>query len=422
MLNGDAFSSNTASHGGGAISVDNGNITVNGSTFTGNQVTSSGFDGGAIRSHRGSGNTAALAITITNSTFSGNTASVGGGGGGGGVWSDADIPVTVTGSTFTANVAEDNGGAIQSGGNLTVAGSTFTGNKADPTGTSGDGGAFTTENANATMTVTNSTISNNVAGDDGGGLDVEGNNSTLSVVASTLAGNTAVNAGSHPGVGGSEGGAISIEGSGVNATITNSTVTRNLSADNGAIDAASSTNISLTLIYDTITSNDPAVNAQALASGEPNPDNKGVQAQAEGPEPANVESDALTSFGTVISNPIGAPNCDTHGAPTTSKGYNFSDDTSCGFANAAAGDVQGPGNDPKLAAALASNGGPTQTLLPQTGSPLIDAIPIGTCSAGAGITTDQRGVTRPQGRGCDIGAVEVIAAIAAIVVQPTFTG
>jgi hypothetical protein len=55
---------------------------------------------------------------------------------------------------------------------------------------------------------------------------------------------------------------------------------------------------------------------------------------------------------------------------------------------------------------LANNGGPTQThdLLP--GSAAIDAVlPAGP----SGVSTDQRGVLRPQGPSCDIGAFEVEA-------------
>ena len=78
-------------------------------------------------------------------------------------------------------------------------------------------------------------------------------------------------------------------------------------------------------------------------------------------------------------------------------------------------------NDPVLGA-LANNGGPTQTLLPLTGSPLLDAIPPASCGA----AVDQRGITRPQGTGCDIGAVEVEvvtpAPAQAAVVTPKFTG
>ncbi|MFT3792023.1 MAG: choice-of-anchor Q domain-containing protein [Rudaea sp.] len=60
--------------------------------------------------------------------------------------------------------------------------------------------------------------------------------------------------------------------------------------------------------------------------------------------------------------------------------------------------------DPVLGA-LANNGGFTQTVLPGTGSVAIDA---GTCTGAP--PTDQRGVVRPQGAACDIGAVEVVAA------------
>ena len=80
-------------------------------------------------------------------------------------------------------------------------------------------------------------------------------------------------------------------------------------------------------------------------------------------------------------------------------GGNLEDDAdaSCGF-SAASGDLLGV--DPQLGP-LADNGGPTLTMLPAPGSPVIDAIPT-PCG-----TVDQRGVVRPQGSGCDIGAVEV---------------
>jgi len=56
--------------------------------------------------------------------------------------------------------------------------------------------------------------------------------------------------------------------------------------------------------------------------------------------------------------------------------------------------------DPKLGP-LANNGGPTQTMALLADSPAIDAGNDGSCT-----TTDQRGVTRPQGSHCDIGAYE----------------
>lgn len=57
--------------------------------------------------------------------------------------------------------------------------------------------------------------------------------------------------------------------------------------------------------------------------------------------------------------------------------------------------------DPKLGALL-KNGGPTRTHALLTGSPAIDAAGDAPCY----LFKDQRGVTRPKGTACDIGAVE----------------
>lgn len=61
--------------------------------------------------------------------------------------------------------------------------------------------------------------------------------------------------------------------------------------------------------------------------------------------------------------------------------------------------------DPALGP-LADNGGTTQTLLPGTGSSAIDAGNDTTCLSSLVNGLDQRGVVRPQGPRCDIGAVE----------------
>jgi hypothetical protein len=81
-----------------------------------------------------------------------------------------------------------------------------------------------------------------------------------------------------------------------------------------------------------------------------------------------------------------------------SLGHNLASDASCGFV--------GPGDlnsvDPLLGP-LANNGGPTPTMALGPGSPAIDAGDDTACPS-----TDQRGVTRPQGPHCDIGAFEAI--------------
>ncbi|MCA9997081.1 MAG: hypothetical protein KDE56_15090, partial [Anaerolineales bacterium] len=64
------------------------------------------------------------------------------------------------------------------------------------------------------------------------------------------------------------------------------------------------------------------------------------------------------------------------------------------------GSCPGTAADPKLGA-MAENGGPTPTMALLAGSAAIDAGNDATC-----ISNDQRGVARPQGARCDIGAFE----------------
>ncbi len=61
--------------------------------------------------------------------------------------------------------------------------------------------------------------------------------------------------------------------------------------------------------------------------------------------------------------------------------------------------------DPQLGP-LADNGGPNRTMALPAGSPAEDAANPATCPA-----TDQRGISRPQGSGCDIGAYERVIAL-----------
>jgi hypothetical protein len=53
---------------------------------------------------------------------------------------------------------------------------------------------------------------------------------------------------------------------------------------------------------------------------------------------------------------------------------------------------------------LAANGGPTKTIALKAGSPALDRVPVKACNKV--VTTDQRGVHRPQGHKCDEGAYE----------------
>ena len=66
--------------------------------------------------------------------------------------------------------------------------------------------------------------------------------------------------------------------------------------------------------------------------------------------------------------------------------------------------------------------GPTQ--LPILNGAVFDAIPVDQCQAdgATGITTDERGVTRPQFAGCDIGAVELAPVQEIVEITPILAG
>ena len=230
--------------------------------------------------------------------------------------------------------------------------------------TTGKGGAIEVDAGD--LTVTNSTLADNSAALGGaiGGSQA----GTIKVTASTLTGNTAE-------IGDADGGAISATNSAV--LITNSTVTGNTAGDvGGAIRAAD-----IRLVHATIASN--------TAPG------------------SQIDAIDLTSFASVLSDPLGgAANCDV-ATSVTSDGFNYSTDSSCGFTSA--GDTEN-GSDPALAS-LGSFGGPSPVRPPSPSSPLVDAVAPADCAPD--ITTDQRGQPRPADAdgngvtGCDIGAVEL---------------
>ncbi len=90
----------------------------------------------------------------------------------------------------------------------------------------------------------------------------------------------------------------------------------------------------------------------------------------------------------------------------TSKGYNLignTDDSSGWIESGIGSDLL---NQDPLLGPLQDNGGPTQIHALKADSPAINAIPSGTNGCGTTIATDQRGVERPQGGACDIGAFE----------------
>lgn len=121
-----------------------------------------------------------------------------------------------------------------------------------------------------------------------------------------------------------------------------------------------------------------------------------VTANSAGSGAGVFNSQALTLRGALIGANTGA---DCAGATTPfSLGQNLDSDGTCSLRSAGDRSAVAP-----LLGALADNGGLTDTHMPELASPAVDA--------GAGCPAfDQRGIRRPQGPRCDIGAIERDAA------------
>jgi hypothetical protein len=91
----------------------------------------------------------------------------------------------------------------------------------------------------------------------------------------------------------------------------------------------------------------------------------------------------------------------------TSDGYDLIQDVShASLLHRASAPADLIGISPKVGP-LQYNGGTTETQALLPGSPAIDKIPRKACHLDT-IYTDQRGVIRPQGSACDIGAYEAV--------------
>ena len=275
-------------------------------------------------------------------------------------------PLTLDHARLTNNAA-DVGGAICAVGELTIIASEFTGNSA----ATGDGGAI-----KATGPVT--------------------------IRASRFSGNT----------GEGHGGAVLVDGS-TDVTIENSTFVDNKSTVGGAIHSSRS---KIAITGSVFIHNTAGVGAEALFIDAPSGSALVVNSTfVEAGIPTGVLKDQVLisrgtgslshvtfvgKFGGSVSGQIASVTVENSlfvGATCAPdnlvfSGNNRADSPTCAVTGVTVG--------PTAIGALADNGGPTQTIALPFGSPAIDA------ATNCPVATDQRGVTRPKGLGCDLGAFE----------------
>jgi predicted outer membrane repeat protein len=262
---------------------------------------------------------------------------------GGAINANGSADVTIVNSTFDQN----QGRAVTTSGtvNVTIINSIFTNNS-----TAGSGGAIYAYS----LTLIDSTLSGNIAGGDGGAIYT----SSLVMKNTTMDQNQA----------NSRGGGIAISGNGP-SVIANSTVFQNRAGEEGG-GIMSQGNAEIEIFNSTFAMNTASNSKEVWLFG----------------------STSLDLQNTIFVCTTGPENCYST-SPISGISTNHS--------------ILGVGtlNDYGLAE-LADNGGPTPTMALLPGSPLIDAGDDAVCVNEHVNSLDQRGVARPQGSQCDIGAYE----------------
>ncbi|MCP4844056.1 MAG: hypothetical protein GY901_03010, partial [Actinomycetia bacterium] len=157
-LDGCTFTDNSALEEGGAMFNSASSPTLADCTFTGN---SAGTNGGAMNNYPGG------EPTLAGCTFTSNSAA----NYGGGMYNNESNP-TLTNCTFTGNSANIGGGMLNYGGSPTLTGCTFDGNSSNS-----GGGMFNDPDSNPNLT--DCTFTNNSVESSGGGIYIQQTSTTL---------------------------------------------------------------------------------------------------------------------------------------------------------------------------------------------------------------------------------------------------
>lgn len=344
-IRGSTFTNNSATRGGGFASIG-GDAEVNQSTFTNNSASDRGgaiFNFGAVPG--------AAVMQIMGCSINNNTSTYGGG------IATSLGDTKISSSIIASNESSAEGGGIYNDGLMSVELSILSNNEAITLG----GGIH---NINE-ISVSDTTFRENLAGADGGGFNTY---DIASITSSTFVGNNALRGGGLASVGG-------------DTTLTNVTISANTAVDSGG----GLFNMG-PLIGDISAGGGMQANHITVANNSA-PTGGGI-----------ATSGGLLSIknSIVAYSPIGS-DCKTTTVDTANVGENIDSDNTCtGFTL----------TDDPLLDILANYGGSTETHALKVGSPAIDAAPDCTTLAGAVLLFDQRGIARPGGPLCDLGAYE----------------
>jgi hypothetical protein len=298
-----------------------------------------------------------------------------------------DATVSLNGLVVKNGYSSTHGGGIYNSGSLTVTNCVFFNNSSDINGGAIFNTDFLTTMHTGTLTVMNSTFLGNSAHHTGGGIS--NGDGQLDIMDSTFSGNSA-----------KFGGGL-ITGFGTEVNVTNSTFSENSAEWGGGMfnDLTLLTLANNTFFHNLADYGGGLYNASVTTIT--NSTFSGNSAASSG---GGIYNDwgLLNYTNTILANSISGDDCYNNIAHEARIGIN---NNNLVLNNAAAPNDCGIPlltSDPLLGP-LQNNGGLTQTMALLPGSPAIDAGDDANCPA-----TDQRGVTRPQGSHCDIGAYEFV--------------
>ena len=329
-------------------------------------------------------------LTVSNSTFTNNTTAGNVNNAGGAICAgnDTNSTINISNSTFTNNTNQTSpGGALglRGTGNVTITGSTFTGNSSTQSNP-GAGAIFVASSGNFSMS--NSTLDSNHANNNRGGaifFASGGVGKTTTIANTTISNNTAATA---SGLYFRTSSAVSIN---------NSTITGNHTSVGGAGAIMVAETGSLAINQSTITNNS-AAGTNATTSG-------GGGILTSGVGLLNLSGTILSGNSSGVSSKADLALYNTQSVTNVTATSSLLGTIDPGATIVSVNNVM---STTPLLGALANNGGATQTMLPLTGSPAIDAGPNPVASF-TGNGFDQRGTpnVRVSNGIADIGAVEL---------------